>query len=331
MEHIVQLFPYERRLRPAGIKDTAFPGVGIDLAAMLILLNSGARSGTHENVAEKVTSLLERHGASAKIEQAKDGADFARLLEKATHGPEQIVVAGGGDGTVSGVAGAVCAAGKTLGVLPLGTLNHFAKDLKIPLDLEGAVATLVQGRTIEVDVGEVNGRVFINNSSIGLYPEIVRRRDREQRLGNVGKWRAMVKAFIAALRNYRMIRVRLRTPEGEFFRRTPFVFIGNNEYNLQGFGAGGRPLLDGGQFCVWVARGTRPWGLLRLGLRAFFGRLDGARDFESHTGTEFELAPRRRKISVSRDGETEIVEAPLLYRLRARALRVLVPQADKLK
>jgi diacylglycerol kinase family enzyme len=296
---------------------------------MLILLNSGARGGSHERVAEKVTELLERHGASAKIEQAKDGADFGRLLERAAQGPEKIVVAGGGDGTVSGVAGAICNTGKALGVLPLGTLNHFAKDLKIPLDLESAVTTLVHGRTIEVDVGMVNGRVFINNSSIGLYPEIVRRRDRERRLSNVGKWRAMAKAFIAALRNYRMIRVRLRTPQGEFFRRTPFVFIGNNEYNLQGFGAGGRPILDGGQFCVWIARGTRPWGLLRLGLRAFFGRLDGARDFEAHAGAEFELMPHRRKVSVSRDGETEIVEAPLLYRLRPRALRVLVPHADK--
>ncbi len=298
---------------------------------MLILLNSGARSGSHENVAEKITTLLDQHGAPATIEQAKDGADFARLLERATQGPEKIVVAGGGDGTVSGVAGAICDTGKTLGVLPLGTLNHFAKDLKIPLDLEGAVATLVHGSTIEVDVGEVNGRVFINNSSIGLYPDIVRRRDREQRLGKLGKWRAMLKGFIAAMRNYRMMRVRLRTPEGEFFRRTPFVFIGNNEYNLQGFGAGGRPSLDSGQFCVWVARGTRPWGLLRLGLRAFFGRLDGARDFEAHSGAEFELVPRRRKVSVARDGETEIAEVPLLYRLRPRALRVLVPQGDKAK
>lgn len=293
---------------------------------MLILLNSGARSGTHENVAEKVTALLAQHGATATIEQAGDGTDFGRLLQRAAGGPEEIVVAGGGDGTVSGVAGAVCDAGKTLGVLPLGTLNHFAKDLKIPLDLEGAVATLVQGHTVEVDVGEVNGRVFINNSSIGLYPEMVRRRDREQRLKGLGKWRAMARAFVGALRNYRLHRVRLRTPEGEFHRRTPFVFIGNNEYNLQGFGAGGRPALDGGQFCVWVARGTRPWGLLRLGLRALFGRLDGARDFEAHAGSEFELIPRRRKVSVARDGETEIVEAPLLYRMRPRALRVLVPQ-----
>lgn len=292
---------------------------------MLILLNNGACSGAHEKVPEKLAALLERLGASAKIEQARDGANFGDLLQRATGGPEQIVVAGGGDGTVSSVAGAICEAGKTLGVLPLGTLNHFAKDLKIPLDLEGAVHTLVHGRTIEVDVGEVNGRIFINNSSIGLYPEIVRRRDREQRLGKIGKWRAMLKGFISALRHYRLHRVRLRSPEGEFLRRTPFVFVGNNEYNLAGFGAGGRPALDGGQFCVWIARGTRPWGLLRLGLRAFFGRLDGARDFEAHSGTEFELVPRRRKVSVSRDGETEIHDVPLLYRMRPRALRVLVP------
>src|SRR5688572_13898262 len=99
---------------------------------MLILLNPGAKSGTHENVSEKLTKLLAHHGTSAKIEQAKDGEDFGRLLERAMHGAEQIVVAGGGDGTVSGVAGAISETGKTLGVLPLGTLNHFARDLNIP-------------------------------------------------------------------------------------------------------------------------------------------------------------------------------------------------------
>ena len=292
----------------------------------MILLNGGAKSGTHEKLPEKLAELFSKHGVTPRIEEARNGEHFGQLLKQATEGPEKIVVAGGGDGTVSGVAGALAGTGKTLGVLPLGTLNHFAKDLKIPLDLEGAVDTLMNGRTIEVDVGEVNGRVFINNSSIGLYPEIVRRRDKEQSTTKAGKWRAMLKAFVASLREYRMVRVRIRTADGEYQRTTPFVFVGNNEYNLQGFGAGGRAVLDAGQFCVWVARGTRPLGLFRMGMRALFGRLEGARDFEAHTGTDFEIVPAHPKMHVSRDGETELVETPLIYRLRPKALRVLVPQ-----
>src|SRR5205085_3689399 len=105
---------------------------------------------------------------------------------------------GGGDGTQSAIASRLAGTQLVHGVLPLGTLNHFAKDLGIPLQLDEAVRTLAEGRVLEVDVGEVNGRVFINNSSLGLYPEIVRERELQQmRLGK-SKWRALASASLHA-------------------------------------------------------------------------------------------------------------------------------------
>ena len=89
-------------------------------------------------------------------------------------------MAAGGDGTINSVASAVVGSEKSLGVLPFGTMNHFAKDLHIPLDLEGAVNTIVAGHKTKVDVGEVNGRIFLNNSSLGLYPSIVRERQKQR-------------------------------------------------------------------------------------------------------------------------------------------------------
>ena len=80
------------------------------------------------------------------------------------------VVAAGGDGTINAVAAAIVDADKALGVLPFGTMNHFAKDLNIPLDFDGAIETIVAGHVTRVDVGDVNGRIFVNNSSLGLYP-----------------------------------------------------------------------------------------------------------------------------------------------------------------
>src|SRR5476649_731552 len=98
------------------------------------------------------------------------------------------VVAGGGDGTINAVASVLAGSSVALGVLPLGTLNHFAKDLNIPLDLDQAIATIARGTTAQVDVGDVNGRIFVNNSSLGLYPHIVRARDQQQRRLGRGKW-----------------------------------------------------------------------------------------------------------------------------------------------
>jgi diacylglycerol kinase family enzyme len=213
---------------------------------MIVLLNASAGGGTKDEVATQLASYLQKLGVSPRVELARNGEHLCQLARDAVTGPEEMIVAGGGDGTISSVASTVAGTGKVLGVLPLGTLNHFAKDLGVPLALEAAAATLVHGEVKEVDLGKVNDQVFINNSSIGLYPEIVRRRDKEQQLFNRSKWPAMVKAFFAALREYRFLRVQVRTSEGQFVRTTPFVFVGNNPYDLDSFGIGGRPKLSTG-------------------------------------------------------------------------------------
>jgi diacylglycerol kinase family enzyme len=294
-------------------------------AVMIVLLNASAGSATKEEIPAQLAAALQGGGAPARVEVARSGDHLCHLAREAAAGPEQLVVAGGGDGTVSAVASTLVGTGKVLGVLPLGTLNHFAKDLGIPLKVEDAVATLLHGEVTEVDAGEVNGQIFINNSSIGLYPEIVRRRDKEQQRFNRSKWPAMVKAFFSALRDYRFVRARVRANGTEFLRTTPFVFVGNNPYDLDGFGIGGRAQLNTGMLCCWLARGTRPLGILRLGARALFGRLRGARDFEAHCGSEFEVVTPERKLRVALDGETRIMDAPLHYRSRHGALRVMAP------
>ncbi len=131
------------------------------------------------------------------------------MAKKAIAGEAEIIVAGGGDGTVSAVASVVCKTDKTLGVLPLGTLNNFSKDLGIPQNIEDAVKIIAGNKVKTIDVGEVNGRIFINNSSIGLYPHIVKRREAQQRLG-YGKWRS---AFWAALKILKTFTVFCRSAE----------------------------------------------------------------------------------------------------------------------
>jgi diacylglycerol kinase family enzyme len=292
---------------------------------MIVLLNSLAGTSAKEGLATRVADQFRNAGVEAEIREFRNGVELSTAAAEVGNHPSEIVVAGGGDGTISAVASALIGTNKTLGVLPLGTLNHFAKDLGIPLDLEGAVRTVVQGTGKAVDVGEVNERYFLNNSSIGLYPEIVSRREREQQVRNVGKWHAMLRAFVAALREYRFVHVHVRTPAGEFHRTTPFVFIGNNQYSLDALGFGGRAALDRGTLCFWLARRTPPLGIVRLGLRALVGMLRGARDFEAHCGPSFDVVPRDTRVRVALDGETVVMKAPLHYRSRPGALRVMVP------
>lgn len=293
-----------------------------------VLLNRNAKSASDDEVPQKVSELFAEHNCPAQIHVARDGGELRHLAHEAALSPHPIVVAGGGDGTINTVASALIGTGKALGVLPLGTHNHFAKDAKIPLNLEGAVKTLAEGCVTEIDVGEVNDRIFLNNSSIGLYPEIVRRRIKEQETFNRRKWTALLKAFIAAVRSSRFLFVHIRAAGQELRRTTPFVFVGNNQYDLDGFGIGGRRSLGEGRLCLWLARRTRPAGLIRMGLRAIFGRLRGMRDFEAHCGTEFRVTPHKSRLRVALDGETYFMDAPLLYRSRPRALRVVVPSTS---
>jgi diacylglycerol kinase family enzyme len=237
----------------------------------------------------------------------------------------QIVVAGGGDGTVNAVASELVDSGVPFGVLPLGTLNHFARDLGIPLLLDQAIRTIAQGVRVQVDVGEVNQRIFLNNSSLGLYPDIVRDREKQQRRLGRGKWLAACWATIAALRRYPFLSVRLKLEDAEHARRTPFVFVGNNEYTMEGFSIGERLRLDGGTLSLYVAQRPGRLGLVRLAFRALLGKLAQQRDFDVLLAPAVEIETHHKRLRVAIDGEVTVMLTPLRYRIRPGALTVIAP------
>jgi len=293
-----------------------------------IILNASAGSGGQEAARATLTEIFKTGGhPDAHVSLAESGAEIVELARRAASDANvRIVVAGGGDGTVNAVASELVGTDKALGVLPLGTLNHFAKDLNIPLDLEGAARNIIEGEAVKVDVGEVNGRIFINNSSLGLYPSIVRHREKQQeRLGR-GKWFAALWATLEVFRRYPLFRVRLSVDGHEFRRRTPFVFIGNNEYQMDAFNLGARSCLDAGHLSLHLTRDIGRWGLVRLAVRAIFGRLRESKDFDALCAREVWIETRRARLRVATDGEVTIMRSPLHYRVRPGALRVIAPK-----
>ena len=306
------------------------PGSAADMPltpSLKVIINASSGLSDKEVLRQQLMALFEAAGVTADISLAKTGAEIVDLARAAAQGVWTVIVAGGGDGTINAVASAVMGTEKTLGVLPLGTLNHFAKDLKIPLDLEGAANVLISGQTCSVDVGEVNGRVFLNNSSLGLYPTIIREREKKQRLGT-GKWPAFVWAAIAVFRRYPFLHVHVIAEGKNFDLRTPFVFVGNNKYVMEGFNIGRRERLDQGQLSVNVTNRTGRWGLVRLALRALLGHLREEKDFLALLTDELKIKTKHKRLRVAFDGEVDSLEAPLHYRVRPGALRVIVPGED---
>jgi len=289
-----------------------------------VIINCSSGTINSDEVSRQVTALFHARGLRAHVSLATSGAQLVELAGQAAQGNNSTIVAGGGDGTISSVAAVLAGTTKTLGVLPLGTLNHFARDLNIPLDLEGAINIIRQGHTKSIDVGEVNGQIFINNSSLGLYPSIVRERQKQQRLG-YKKWPAFLWAAVAVLRRYPFLNVRLITGGEEFSSRTPFVFVGNNQYEMEGLSIGGRRRLCAGELSLYISHRTGRLGLLRLALRAMFRRLRDEKDFSAMTTGEVWIQTKHKRLRVAADGEITVMKPPLHYRVRPAALRVFVP------
>ncbi|MEO8573433.1 MAG: diacylglycerol kinase family protein [Pyrinomonadaceae bacterium] len=291
-----------------------------------VIINSGSGSVLGEETSNSLRDRFIACGISANVHLADSGDEIKQLATRAVKNSE-VIVAGGGDGTISTIAAEVARAGKTLAVLPLGTLNNFSKDLGIPQDIAGAVSTIASGHVKLIDLAEVNGHTFINNSSIGLYPQIVLRREEQQRLGR-GKWNA---AFWAALQMFRLspfLKVRIELNGKSFLRKTPFLFVGNNEYEMELYNIGRRLDLDEGELSVYCLRRGGRWGVTLLLLHTIFGGLRQWEDFEEVSTDQITIQTRRKRLHVALDGEVRKMETPLNYRTRPKALKVIVPRDE---
>ena len=297
------------------------------------ILNRGGgtllRSGG-EDPEERLGTLFRAAGVEAEIRLVEGDCLVEEFRAAAEDGALDAVVAGGGDGTVSCAAGQLAGTGKPLGILPLGTLNHLARDAAIPADLEAAAATIAVGNVRRIDVAEVNGRIFVNNSAIGLYPRMVRHREElQERLGR-SKRLAMLSASLRTLRRFSKHRLTIELGGLRAPLQTPLLFVGNNVYETSLLTLGQRRALDQGELCLYAPMVSGRLRFLGLGLRGLFG-LTKQRDFVSLTGlTDLTVHSRRAALNVSLDGEAQTIATPLRYRIRPGALRLIAaPQAEE--
>jgi diacylglycerol kinase family enzyme len=289
--------------------------------ACVCLLNAAAGSNAAGGQSARLAEIFAARGSDIKILAPRhDG--IAPAVREALDGGCTRIIAAGGDGTVHAVANALVGSDAALGILPLGTLNHFARDLAIPLDVEEAVGTALTGNVRCVDVGEVNGRVFVNNSSIGLYPRIVREREALQRKGD-SKWPALTRATAEVFKRSKALRLRMRHDGQSVSSESDLVFVGNNEYQITVGRVGARPRLDAGVLWVWNVPHAGRFRAVAAAAAALLGKQP--RSPLTFTTTKLSLQPRGTRLLVAMDGEAVEMEAPLKYRVRPGALRVVVP------
>ena len=236
-----------------------------------------------------------------------------------------LFVAAGGDGTISNVVQALVNTEATLGVLPLGTFNHFARDLGLPLDWRAALEIALSGTIRQIDVGRVNERFFVNNLSIGLYPELVSRREENGR--DYPRWMARIYAAIATLRKYPYVTLAIETEYHHEIIRTHVFVVSNNSYDLSRLGVEApRHTLEEGRLSVYWLPHVSRIALARFLARYFAGRVTKAPGFRSFRTVRLRVQSSRKHLKLGVDGEVVTMPPPLIITMVPRSLLVKVPR-----
>jgi diacylglycerol kinase family enzyme len=289
---------------------------------VLVNREGGAAARAGEGLRDTIEAAFAAAGAAAEIRLLAAGEMADAVKEAAARSP-RIVVAGG-DGTIACAAQALRGQDCELALLPLGTLNHLARDLKIPAEIEAAAQLAAHGTAIAIDVGTVNGQRFVNNASVGIYSDMVRERDAVRERRHWPKWLATLPAAWATLGRLAPKRLRVKLEQGHKSLRTPLLFIGNGLYSLDRGEVGCRSNLQGGKLGVYAVAHRSRASLLWFAARAVVGRADPQADFVLMGESErLEVNAHGKHIEIAMDGEVRRMATPLRFAVEHAALRVV--------
>ena len=291
-----------------------------------VILNANAGTANATGVtADALEALFKANGLRATID-ADSERSLSKRIEDALESGAPTIVAAGGDGTITALAAAMVGTERNLAILPLGTVNALAKDLGVPLDLPAAVAALASGISRKIDVGEVNGRVFLHKVVVGLIPGVAAGREhirgRQNTLAKIG----FLRYFFRRLARAKRLAVVIDPKEGaRRVERVQALAVASNAYD-EGMGQFfSRQSLDRGTLTLYVLKHLTTGDFLRLTTGMLFGHWKNDEALTMESVTSVTIDTRKPLIKVMFDGEVETLHAPLNFRIRPLALSVIVP------
>ena len=286
------------------------------LLPVLINRSGGAAGRLGDGLRDAVEAAFAAAGRKIALELV-DGAEMPDALGR--HAGAPVIAVGGGDGTLGCAAAALAHTPTALAILPLGTRNHLARQLGVPLDLAEAARVCVSGQRRRIDLGMAGTRVFVNNASFGIYVRFVRHRDAL----DGPKWLSSIPAAWHALRRARAQSFSLRLDGQPSRIKSPLLFIGNNEYSIDAGSVGERESLADGRLSLFAVAPQSPIGLVGFALRALVGLARADSDFEELTEAKEIVIEGIGSIEGAFDGELETLALPLRLRSLPGALGVV--------
>lgn len=295
-----------------------------------VIMNSGSGSRDNEASQTAIQEVLRASGRETSLLVARHPSEIAVLAQRAADRDGGILAAAGGDGTLNAVATVARAHELPFGLVPLGTFNYFARQLGIPLDPAGAARILVDGVVRSVAVGDVNGHLFLNNASIGLYRRLIERRELDKRQFGRNRFVALLSGIAFLLREHRPYRLRVEIDDRHVTWTTLTVFFGRNELQMEQLGLDEAQCIARGELAVLAPRGSTRRELLGLAFRGALARLESAASLRQHCAREVRverIGGRSRRLRVAIDGESVECDLPLVVRSIVGGLKVLVPSS----
>lgn len=291
-------------------------------ACIIFNPRSGSRNGDNP-----WDALLKGHD---DIELMRIGSpeDLPQIVKKAVDQGFDPIIAAGGDGTISAIAGQLAGTGSALGVVPMGTFNYFARSLGLPEDPAAALEIALGGAERRMSIGEVNGRVFLNNASLGAYAAILQVRE-----GVYARWgRSRLAAYwsviVAMSTIYSRLRMRITVDGKTHDLRSPMAFVSVSSYQLEEFDLAGVQEVENGRMVAFLAHDTGRAGLFWRACKIFFRGARHKVDYRMYSGDEIVIETARDVRTLAHDGEKERMRGPFHFRVMKDALRVRVPKDD---
>jgi len=239
----------------------------------------------------------------------------------------RLFVAAGGDGTINTVIQPLVNTDAILAVIPVGTYNHFARDLGIPLPWREALEVVTGGEIKPIDAARINERFFVNNISMGLYPELVARREEKGR--DYPRWKARLYAAFGTLQKYPHIAVTLDSEHHHEVIRTHVLMISNNTYDLSRIGIEApRKALEEGRLTVYWLPHVPRLALTKFVAHYLAGRVHEAPGFRSFRTSRIQLQSPKRHLDLGIDGEVVTMDTPLTITIMPQSLSVKVPRTS---
>lgn len=297
---------------------------------MKIIFLFNSKSGTvlkSPGLINRITSLIrEKLSESDQLEIFDvQNTDEAKVIRDMKLDAEDRIFIAGGDGTISSVLNSIIDLKVPVGVLPLGTFNNFSKSLKLSSDIDESIKQIFDGKIINIDLAKVNGRVIINNSSVGIYPKLVSLREESQVDLKLSKPAAMFVAFVKAVFLFPLIKVVLSSDNSDIKVKTSFVMVSNNKYIMDLNKIGERESLTEGLLYVYLIRCRSRLCVIKVLFKALMNKLNQEKDFELIPTKKVEVKMHKKYIEVAADGEVFKQSPPLRYQICPGCLKIIVP------